>query len=669
MSQQVTLGGDRLGAGKKQTVSLHSYERSTHDLSSAWRSSMSAGTLVPFMNLLALPGDSWDIDLECEVMTLPTLGPLFGSFKVQLDVFEIPLRLYNGKLHMNLLGVGLNMEDIKLPQIILSAQRSLTYTDNEQINPSSLPAYLGMRGIGRPAAAGTDDINRYFNASSILGFWDIFKQYYSNKMEDFAYVIHNPMTQSNSLNIIRGTFRDANGTSIGIVTPSVNTSIEWANVNRLEILFEIPNELEGQQLGLNFSTFDIVLDGPINVPLTDLFLNITASFIGNQGIIQCTGYIGEYGTSLDTSLDASIALTSAVWNNNRPNLVSFPLSNIDDMRKAILTAVDATSAFVLNDVNIIPYSYLHTQGDNGYSIRSSQEGLPVKTYQSDLFNNWLNTEFISGTNGINEITSVDTTGDSFTIDALNLASKVYAMLNRIAVSGGTYDDWLNAVYTHERTRSVENPIYHGSLIKELAFQEVISNASTDVNGVTQPLGELAGRGKMTDKHKGGRMRIKVHEPSIIMGIVSLTPRIDYSQGNDWTVNLKTFNDFHKPALDAIGFQDLVTDQMAWFDTTVDSSGVPTFKSAGKQPAWLNYMTDVNRTYGNFAIAEKEMFMTLNRRYEAGLDGITDLTTYIDPVIYNQIFAQPDLSAQNFWVQIGKGIQVRRKMSAKIIPNL
>ena len=132
--------------------------------------------------------------------------------------------------------------------------------------------------------------------------------------------------------------------------------------------------------------------------------------------------------------------------------------------------------------------------------------------------------------------------------------KVYKLLNRVAVSGGTYDDWLNAVYTKERIKGVESPMYHGSLIKELAFQEVISNADTTDN----PLGTLAGRGRLTQKHKGGKMVVKVEEPSYIMGIFSLTPRIDYSQGNKWDMLLETLDDLHKPQLDAIGFQDLVT---------------------------------------------------------------------------------------------------------------
>ena len=70
-----------------------------------------------------------------------------------------------------------------------------------------------------------------------------------------------------------------------------------------------------------------------------------------------------------------------------------------------------------------------------------QFGLCVKTYQSDLFNNWINTEWVDGGNGISEITSVAVTNGSFTIDALNLAQKVYNMMNRIAVSGGSYRDW------------------------------------------------------------------------------------------------------------------------------------------------------------------------------------------------------------------------------------
>ena len=131
------------------------------------------------------------------------------------------------------------------------------------------------------------------------------------------------------------------------------------------------------------------------------------------------------------------------------------------------------------------------------------------------------------------------------------------------------------------------------------------------------------------------------------------------------------NDFHKPELDEIGFQDLITEQMYWVGSTINEDRSITMNSAGKQPAWMNYMTSYNRTYSNFAVPTNEMFMTLNRQYEydGGINNIKDITTYIDPAKYNNIFAETSLDSQNFWVQIGFNNTVRRKMSAKIIPNL
>ena len=141
-------------------------------------------------------------------------------------------------------------------------------------------------------------------------------------------------------------------------------------------------------------------------------------------------------------------------------------------------------------------------------------------------------------------------------------------------------------------------------------------------------------------------------------------------------SIKTMDDLHKPSLGGIGFQDLITEQMACWTTLVGTSSTNleqnvARQTAGKQPAWINYMTNYNTCHGNFAIEKNQMFMTLNRNYQATADdsNIIDLTTYIDPTKYNYAFAQSDITAMNFWVQIAMDIQARRKMSAKIIPNL
>ena len=173
-----------------------------------------------------------------------------------------------------------------------------------------------------------------------------------------------------------------------------------------------------------------------------------------------------------------------------------------------------------------------------------------------------------------------------------------------------------------------------------------------------------------NNRKGGSLKIKIDEPSYIIGIVSITPRLDYSQGNDFDIELATLDDLHKPELDAIGFQDMPMSWMAWSERKVGAGGQVTERSLGKQPAWIQYMTNFNRTKGNFAINNNEAFMVLNRNYTIADNGeIQDATTYIDPVKYNYVFADTNLDAMNFWIQIGIQQIARRKMSAKVIPNL
>lgn len=652
MGMRKTLGGDRLGSGKKMSVELHGYERSTHDLGYIWRSTMSAGTLVPFLSEVALPGDTFDINLDCDIKTHPTIGPLFGSYKVQLDVFQAPIRLYNALLHNNKLGIGMNMSQVFLPVITLTGNDigDATDVDNAQVNPSCLLSYLGIRGIGVPPADGAEQ--RKFNAVPLLAYWEIYKQYYANKQEEIGAVIHTSnVANVETVDQIIGL--DSDNNSVVIDEDPVIGFLSIVPGSILTVTYTGAQPIANQiyfNTSLGVKSLEELADLVSTSAGTDLYTLKTT-----LGFYSITNW--RYRTTTDSQQGPPIVKT-------------FDLESIDMMREAILSSHSTVAPFDVTSAILKPYKWLTESPGDMPNILSSQEGLAVKTYQSDLFNNWLQTEWIDGTTGINQITAIDTSSGEFTLDTLNLAKKVYDMLNRIAVSGGSYDDWLDAVYAHDRYTKCESPMYMGGLIKELVFQEVVSNAGSEADGTAQPLGTLAGKGVMSKKHKGGRITVKVDEPSYIIGIISLTPRVDYSQGNKWDVHLSTMDDLHKPGLDEIGFQELITEQMAWWDTVYNTvTNTWETKSAGKQPAWINYMTNVNQVRGNFAIADNEMFMTLNRRYERDGGGIKDLTTYIDPSKFNHIFAQTSLDAQNFWAQIAVDITARRKMSAKVMPNL
>lgn len=360
----------------------------------------------------------------------------------------------------------------------------------------------------------------------------------------------------------------------------------------------------------------------------------------------------------------------------KPALVKFPLKNIDTMREILLSKTQIGEEFVIDQNTIQPYGSIANASNRTYAkgIAASGNGSPMyglclKTYQSDIFNNWLKNELVEGTNGIAEITSVDTSGGSFTIDSLNLAQKVYNMLNRIAASGGTYEDWQEVVYTSNVNKRAETPIYCGGMSSEVVFEEIVSSAESG----DSPLGTLGGKGKQISRN-GGHVIVKADEPCYVMIIASLTPRIDYSQGNQFDLTeLNSIDDLHKPALDGIGYEDLIGERMCWADTIIQNNGTLERSKVGKSVAWINYMTDVNRVYGEFAAGEGQSYMILNRNYSLG--GINknvrveDFTTYINPRKFNYAFAYADIDAQNFWGAFDLNIKARRVMSAKQIPNL
>ncbi|AXH76163.1 MAG: capsid protein [Microviridae sp.] len=147
----VTLGGDRLGVEGKMTVEMNGFSTAPANMRQIWQNTQSPGTLPVVLTEVLLPGDKGSLKFNARVDTLPTLGPLFSSFKLQIDTFISPWRLYNSRMRGNMTGVGLTMNTVKLPTMTLTAKPTADNTDdidNSQINPSCILKYLGLSGVG-----------------------------------------------------------------------------------------------------------------------------------------------------------------------------------------------------------------------------------------------------------------------------------------------------------------------------------------------------------------------------------------------------------------------------------------------------------------------------------------------------------------------------------------
>lgn len=654
-----TLGKNTLGDNNKMKVAMRDYDMSTHDISTVFRSSIGVGMLVPFCKILCQKGDIIDINLINKTLSQPTLGPLFGSFKLQHFLFFGGFRLYNSWLHNNRTGIGMKMSDIKLP--MMKANTTGAATDAKtNISASALYKYLGWSKSRRTGANATTGVVK--NGVPLLMYLDIFKNFFANTQEKEFYMLkgagaltiniqktynneNNGLykigTDQQSVNIINTTQITAN-----IVTDNYIGLWESIKVKILTsdggLLTKRLSELTTKASGLTI-TLNNVSANPYATILQFFTTKETAKFIKTE--------IGQYNLKvLDQIRDVILHFKG----NETIKIVG---SNFGETNNG--------STELSNFINNIIDSQSNKLG-----------GMLLKTYDSDIFNNWVQTDWIDGTGGITEVTSIDITANDgkLTMDALNLQQKVYNMLNRIAVSGGTYGDWLETVYTAGKyLNRPETPIFIGGMTQYIEFDEVISKSATETEYGSQPLGDIAAIGRGGKPLNNGHVHYQCEEPGYIMGLMAITPMIDYSQGNDFDLNLQTIDDLHKPALDGIGYQDLIQEQMVG-ETSVYNEGDTidkiTHLAANKTVAWIDYMTNYNRTYGDFAAGEALDFMVLNRRYEVSKNNtIEDLTTYIDPQKYIEIFADTSIDSQNFWVQTVVQATRRGNYSAKQIPFL
>lgn len=703
---KTTLGGKRLGSGKKMDVSMPDYGWSNHDLSYVWRAGIPCGVAIPSMKKLALPGDVFKINLNAAVKTRPTNGPLYGSFEFRTSLFTCPIRLYQGLLHNNKVAIGTKMNMVKLPLIAAPNYKAP--------NGSNILHFLNCKGDG----AGTEFV--YYNAVPYLAYYDICKNYLINKQEENAKVIAAPdVVNVNALSVtgvLSGNSKAKDNEALNfvymaneaIVARNTNHGAEGDyNPSKEELLQEITY---GQFTNENgYSTkilcefkkdfgsslfgvwFNLIAPSGLKPAIIKENMKVTIAYQNSPMTLEIAEAIEseEYQYMDDIRYsnyrvhainqimaggEAGYYVTTIKQTGNfsafkeEIKIEDFPIENLDKAREIILENNNLGDiVYIIKDIdntrndliNFAPYNAaIKTTSGHG-SNEFPLVGLMLTTYKSDINNNWLMTESIDGESGVAAMTAIDITDEKFYLDTLNLKQKLYNANNRVLSKGNTYEDWCEAIYDENSVVRAESPIYEGGISGNIVFEEVVSTAETQ-NGTSgnNPLGTLGGRGTLQGL-KNGEIEIKVKEPSYIIAITTITPNIDYSQGTDWDMlQVYTLDDLHKPELDGIGFQNLMAYTMNGQSKTGKNTVV------GKQPAYIQYMTSVNECHGSFAEESQDLFMTLNRRYENN-----DYTTYIHPEKFNYAFAESGLAAQNFWVQIGFNIEARRKMSAKIIPNL
>ena len=552
-------------------------KHSNFNMSRANRFTMAPGLLYPFYWKPVMSQDICRWSWSSIVKTFPTVAPVMGSFKLQIDDFFVPYRLYvpefqrNSSLiqYLEASNTKLGFVDIPFPCFTFAANSSVYSTpftpkDASQgteglpVASGSVLNCLGFPVGATPAAPGSS-VDQYslkgvrFNAMPFLAFWDIYRNYYVNRQESMYAMM-----------------RAGGGTGKRTLVQS------RASLSVLDSFFE-------------------------------QFQQWTNSGDSVRDIFSSTG----------------------------PNSSLF-------------------SQFLSSSFNSdLPLS-----------------GLPCRTYLPDYFSNFINAAGYQSYQQQSRIVVGDDGGTSFiTNDQLVLNEKMTKLLGRAWLSGGRYSEYLRTQFGQEGVPDCDIPQYCGSTSVEITFDEVVSTAETSETN-NGPLGSLGGRGRA---RMFGRTRVfKPREYGIMMSIASIVPRADYADhfSRDWLI--RNLTDLYVPALDSIGMQDIMDGELNFGNTAVSISGQssPFLSGLAKHPAWMEYMTDVNRNFGEFA--DTLSYWVLNRplwKRDSTPVGITNFTSYVSPGVYNQIFADTSATAQNFLVQIGYNALYNRSISKQVMPTL
>ena len=351
-----TIGKNTLGDSNKMKVAMRDYERSAHNLSYIWRNTQAPGTLVPCMKILATPGTTYKIKANSHILTHPTVGPLFGSYKFQMDIFTAPIRLYNALLHNNALNVGLDMAKVKFPKFAITLGKDSSKTP---WSSSSLLAYLGFRNKGREFSDSLDFVHK-FNAVPPIAYYDIFKNYFANKQEEKAYYIGGLEKAADSITIMP---------SNGDATTYTLKGIEWIQTDKkLEQTTQLRvNNLNNQVTPKQFWE---------NLELRLSKDGVLGSRIATTQTSDASGATITLDKAESGTFNRITGIREAIeWDFEGVQLLPFKLENVDLMRDKILQT-PGNNTLSITESDLEPYGALKRTFVSDFQ----QFGLCVKTY-------------------------------------------------------------------------------------------------------------------------------------------------------------------------------------------------------------------------------------------------------------------------------------------------
>ena len=302
-----------------------------------------------------------------------------------------------------------------------------------------------------------------------------------------------------------------------------------------------------------------------------------------------------------------------------------------------------------------------------FSFSGRHAGLSFCTPMPDI-----NTSWISDTEYADWLAKaiVPVSSNQVKYEDIITASSLYRRAAKLALGDGTFDDFYAAVNGIRADTKATVPQYVGGFSRNLDFQQIRSTAETSEAN----LGSYAGY--MSQASGGHLVNFFTREPGYLITIMTVYPELTDGGGIDSALLKTRVEDFYSPDFANIGYQPRLLREVQAFTSISYSdgslvgnpqygAGVLNSSAIGYQPAWTEYTTAVNRSYGDLGPGGEKDFWTFHAPYVYG--GFS--FEYINPSDFSYIFATKDLSVDNYFVQVGFNIKARRSIPKRLMPSL
>lgn len=575
--------------------------RSNYDLSYAAFLSTDVGYVKPVSCIEVLGNDSMSLNLGSIVETAPTFAPVYGRMHQSFRTFFIPRRLYS------------------------------TVNQDSRILPA----------IFNPEGATEDTVNVLkflpFTFTEIAGEKEVISGNRYSVGEDVSAEAVFPLT------VDRGSIYEMlgmpNGQSslalVEITTVPPNVAA-WASSNYhlngipfigyLDLIYNYYSNHHAGRVPIRLSSFSHAADARDFIEYDIFWLDI----------VKLSQYLTDVKTGRAVYMTADFYLLSS-------------------------------DLMVVNSLYNCFWGSVAPSSEVSYSFSARHAGLSFCTPMPDI-----NTSWISDTEYADWLAKaiVPVSSNQVKYEDIITASSLYRRAAKLALGDGTFDDFYAAVNGIRADTKATVPQYVGGFSRNLDFQQIRAAAETSEAN----LGSYAGY--MSQASGGHLVNFFTREPGYLITIMTVYPELTYGGGIDSALLKTRVEDFYSPDFANIGYQPRLLREVQAF-TSVDypagsligtpryGAGVLNSSAIGYQPAWTEYTTAVNRSYGDLGPGGEKDFWTFHAPYVYG--GFS--FEYINPSDFSYIFATKSLSVDNYFVQVGFNIKARRSIPKRLMPSL